>query len=238
MNTAFITGIGWVTAAGIGCGKQRKSFQMPKGHLPSLSGKDIFKVPCHRFSRMDPYTQLGLSAISMALRDAALDEWNKKRNMGIIASSTNGCVQTDIQYFATVIPSGGRFASPSVFAYTLPSIFLGEAAIHFGLAGFNFVLCGPFDGGLRCLKLALVNLFCGPCDAVVCGFCDLASAAPYADTGRNTSGALFWVINKAGYENSQNYGALCLSSDGSVFINTRLVKDMAVTTGDLIPSLV
>ncbi|MBW1821354.1 MAG: beta-ketoacyl synthase, partial [Deltaproteobacteria bacterium] len=115
--TAAITGIGWVTAAGMGCGRKSDSFSMPAGNLPKITGMAVFNKPSKQIGRMDEYSRLGLAAIAFALKDAGLEKWKKKRDIGIIASTVYGCLHTDIDFFNTVIPNGGLMASPNLFAY-------------------------------------------------------------------------------------------------------------------------
>ena len=135
-----ITGIGWVTAAGMGCGRDYETFAMPWGPLPDINPSDMFKKPYPNFRRMDKYSRLGLTAIAIALIDAGLSEWTRERNIGIIASTVYGCLETDVDYYKTVIPDRGANASPALFSYTLANSYLGEAAIRFGLTGINYVL--------------------------------------------------------------------------------------------------
>ncbi|MDX2440765.1 MAG: hypothetical protein QNK40_09460 [Desulfobacterales bacterium] len=84
---ASVTGIGWITAAGMECGRKADSFSMPTGNLPKITGTVVFGKPYKHFGRMDEYSRLGLAAIAFALKDAGLEKWKKKRDIGIIAST-------------------------------------------------------------------------------------------------------------------------------------------------------
>ena len=137
---AFITGIGWVTATDMGCGRDHNRFEFKAGKLPDITRKNVFDAPYPHFGRLDRYSRLGLSAIAFALKDAILDRWTHPRPIGIIASTVHGCLDTDLDYYDTVIPEDGRLASPNLFAYTLPNSYLGEAAIRFGLTGASYVI--------------------------------------------------------------------------------------------------
>ena len=64
-----------------------------------------------------------------------MDHWQQKRRVAILAETYSGCLETDCDYFTTVIPEQGALASPQLFAYTLSNTFLGEAALRFGLTG-------------------------------------------------------------------------------------------------------
>ena len=121
---AEITGIGWVTAAGLGRGREDQSFAMPRGQLPEINFTNIVKKPYPNFRRMDEYSRLGLTAAALALIDAGLSEWTRARDIGIIASTFYGCLGTDVDFYKTVIPDKGAHASPALFSYTLANSFL------------------------------------------------------------------------------------------------------------------
>ena len=121
-----ISGIGWVTAAGMGCGRDHDDFSMPNRPLPAIDRKSVFDRPDKNFGRMDEYSRLGLAAVTFALRDAGLEQWESKRDIGVIAATGYGCLWTDIDYYETVIPHEGTLASPNLFAYTLSLIHISE----------------------------------------------------------------------------------------------------------------
>ena len=80
-----ISGIGWVTAAGMGCGRDQHDFAMPNRPLAAIDRSSVFDRPDKNFGRMDEYSRLGLAAVTFALRDAGLEKWETKRNIGIVA---------------------------------------------------------------------------------------------------------------------------------------------------------
>jgi len=220
---AYITGIGWVTASGIGCGRNFDSFSMPKGRLPKLTSTDVFKKPYKHFGRMDQYSRLGLAAIAFALKDAGIDTWEKKRNIGIIASTEYGCLHTDIDYFNTTIPHGGLMASPNLFAYTLPNCFLGEAAIYFGLTGESFVVNDSSHARLVSLEIALDIMTGEEVEKMVCGVCDLGRPPVFEQGQDIPPGSLFLTIEKTPESNSSSYGELILDKNDSIyFIKTKI----------------
>ncbi|UCF94665.1 MAG: hypothetical protein JSW39_11070 [Desulfobacterales bacterium] len=225
--TAVITGIGWVTAAGMGRGKDRTRLEMPAASLPEITRQAVFNAPYPRFGRMDRYCRLGLAAIAFALRDAALEKWSRKRNVGIIASTVYGCLNTDVDYCDTIMSQEGRLASPHLFAYTLPNCFLGEAAIRFGLTGSGFIVSAPSASELWCLRMALTNLSGGEFETVLCGICDLARPPFFPEADPAAPGALFLVIEALGRTDRTVYGALRLNRDGTPEFNGRPVKNLA-----------
>jgi 3-oxoacyl-[acyl-carrier-protein] synthase II len=231
---AFITGIGWVTAKGLGCGKYFDSFSMPEAPLPELTSTDVFNKPYKHFGRMDKYSRLGLAAIAFALKDAGLEKWKRKRNIGIIASTVYGCLQTDIDFFNTVIPKGGLLASPNLFAYTLPNCFLGEAAIYFGLTGESFVISDLTTQRLLSLKIAMETIACGEVEKMVCGVCDLGRPFNF-DQGKDVPpGSIFLVIEKSSESNLPTYGELSLENDDSISFNKTKITDLTSLVNECI----
>ena len=188
-----VTGIGWVTAAGIGRGRRRDLFAWGTGELPALSRRELFSDPYPRFGRLDDFSRLGLAGIALALADAGLDAWQQKRPIGIVAETRLGCLATDIAYFDTVVSDGGALASPNLFAYTLSNTFLGEAAIRFGLTGPAFVANSEGGREIECLRLGIDSLRYGDCPIMVTGRCDLAPPGiiPIPD---GHAGAIFLVL--------------------------------------------
>jgi 3-oxoacyl-[acyl-carrier-protein] synthase II len=231
---AYITGIGWVTAAGMGCGRKSDNFSMPAGSLPKITGMAVFNKPSKQIGRMDEYSRLGLAAIAFALKDAGLEKWKKKRDIGIIASTVYGCLHTDIDFFNTVIPDGGLMASPNLFAYTLPNCFLGEAAIHFGLTGEGFVINDPSNARLTSLQTALDIISCGETKKMVCGVCDLGRPPIFGSGQDVPPGALFFVIEKSLESNLSPYGEFSLGKDDSMSFNKKKISDLTSLVNECI----
>jgi len=226
MLSARITGIGWITAASHGWGGQGGAFAFGPGEPPPLSRAELFPQPDRRFGRMDPFSRLGLAAVTFALRDAGLEAWQEKRTIGLIAATTYGCLATDRDYFATVIPAGGALASPQLFAYTLSNTFLGEAALRFGLTGEALVVSEPSPGGLAPLGLALENLAWDGARAMVAGCCDLAPPAGIPVVSGLPPGAVFVVLEQDRREGAPDYGELRRDENGLYRLNDMPVADM------------
>ena len=225
---AVITGSGWVTPTSMGCGRNHDSFEWRWGELPEITRKAVFEEPYPHFGRLDRYSRLGVSAIAFALKDAGLNRWTQKRDIGIIASTLNGCLDTDIDYFDTVMIEGGRMASPNLFAYTLPNSFLGEASIRFGLTGTSFVINEPSPSGIWCLRMALMGIANGQFEKVVCGMCDLGRLPFFSETVETPCGALFFVIEKTPTRQHLVYGDLCLDSNGILKFDDDEIKNLPI----------
>ncbi len=224
--SAEITGIGWVTAAGMGRGREHQRFAMPRGQLPEINPADMFKKPYPNFRRMDEYSRLGLTATALALIDAGLSEWTRERDIGIIASTYYGCLGTDVDYYKTVIPDRGAHASPALFSYTLANSFLGEAAIRFGLTGINYVITEQRPTGLAGLQTALDHISRGDNKKILGGVCDVGCPRIFGEPGKMSPGAVFFMLEKYPARGISCYGKLCLDPKGRVIYNGNEIKDL------------
>jgi 3-oxoacyl-[acyl-carrier-protein] synthase II len=210
----WITGMGWVNSSGLGRGRRAVYQPGIPGALIKFSSKQVFPNPLPRFGRMDRYSRLGLAAIALALRDAGLEEWTELRNISIINSTVYGCLETDADYYDTVMPEGGRLASPNLFAYTLSNTFLGEAALQFGLSGPSFVLHEETLSGLTGLHMAMETLAAGLSPAALVGICDTGPLPSLGLKDRAVAGALFFVLQKEGETEEGSYGSLTKEVSG------------------------
>ncbi|MFQ5484631.1 MAG: beta-ketoacyl synthase N-terminal-like domain-containing protein [Desulfobacterales bacterium] len=225
---ADITGIGWVTAAGIGTAKNNDLFAMPNGPLPCITIDEVEHQVYRYFRRLDDYSKLGLTAISFALKDSGLNEWKEKRDIGIIVSTEYGSMSTDIDYFETVLPQNGLNPSPALFAYTLPNSFLGEASIRFGLTGLNFVVNEPASTGLTGIQMAMDCIASGEIEKMLCGVCDLGCPQMLGAKSNLPPGALFFMLERFPAKDSSSYGPVGLDSKGHILFNQTEIKNPAV----------
>ena len=229
INSVDITGIGRITSTGLWRGKDIKTSVMLNAMSEAANDGQLPDIPLDgsypSSRRMDKYSRLGMTAISLALQDAGLDVWTDKRNIGIIASTEYGCLNTDFDYFDTVLPDDGIGASPGLFSYTLPSSFMGDAAIRFGLTGSTFVIHEKSAWALTCLKLALNAIACGDADKMVCGVCNPEPPPVFKKTSRIPAGALFIAIEK-NPANGFSYGKVCLDKEGCITLNEDRINDL------------
>jgi 3-oxoacyl-[acyl-carrier-protein] synthase II len=228
---AVITGLGWVNRTGRGQGKQAVFIPGSGAGRPDLSAKGILDKPVSRYGRMDEYSRLGLLAIALALKDARLDQWNAMRNIAVISSTVYGCLQTDSDFYDTVVSEGGHLASPNLFAYTLSNTFLGEAAIYFGLTGACFIVDEGSLSGVSGLLLAMNNLARKECEAVITGICDIAPPPALGLTGGAGPGALFFVLQPASTAPEFSYGLLTQEKNGKIFFEGKPVEDLHELAG-------
>jgi 3-oxoacyl-[acyl-carrier-protein] synthase II len=159
---------------------------------------------------------VGLAAIAFALRDAGMEQWETKRPAGIVASTRAGCLSTDIEYYNTVLPEGGGLPSPNLFSCTLPTCFLGEAAIQFGLTGPTLIVDDPAEDALNGVRMALESLSWGECGTMLAGYIDLPPEPAFHGIRLRHTGALFLVLESARDSAAGGYGTLDLSEGGAV----------------------
>lgn len=219
----FITGVGWISAQSMGRGRKNARFQMVSGKLPSISRKAVFEKPYPRFSRMDEFSRLGVSAIGLALQDAGLDQWRSKREMGIVVNTVYGCLHTDLDYFETVMPENGAFASPALFSYTLPNCFLGEAASRFGLTGPGYVVTEQDNSNLSSIRAVLEEMDCEDFESALAGICDLECPPDFPIDANIIPGAAFVVVEKNPGISLRPYGSLRLNQAQEIFFNNKKV---------------
>jgi 3-oxoacyl-[acyl-carrier-protein] synthase II len=209
---AWINGIGWVTPAGYGQGRQVQSQPLVPGELKIPTRKDVFTKIDRRFGRLDDFSRIGLAAVTFCLRDGSAEEWQEKRPLGIVAASRYGCLQTDMDYLQTMIPQHGLLASPNLFAYTLPNCFLGEAALRFGLTGNSMIINRHEPGYLASLKFGLEELAWSEQRGVLAGIVDLSPAPTHAASD-DLPGSLFLLLERTPRAEARSYGELELQGE-------------------------
>lgn len=221
-----VAGIGWVTSANMGCARDCDHFAFSEGTLPDIEPGRPFDGPYQGFRRMDEYSKVGLTAVAFALKDAGLDRWTEKREIGLIVSTDLGCLGVDLDYYETVLREEGLGASPALFAYTLPNSFLGEAAICFGLTGKSFVVNEPRPLGLTGLGLALDSLALGECDRILCGVNNVRHPSPFNRCAKTPPGALFFVIEKSLPGRTSHYGELNSKNSEAIEFKGNRLRDL------------
>ena len=218
----WINGIGWVTAAGYAGGRNTAQQPLCPGVVEVPKRKQIFSKPDMRFGRLDEFSRVGLGALALCLRDGAAEEWDEKRQIGIVAASKYGCLNTDIAYLDTMLPDNGALASPKLFVYTLSNSFLGEAALRFGLTGNTLVLNQQDDtGGLGAVRYALEDLSWSEQSAILVGICDLTPPPEIAVEGE-CPGSLFFLLGKEPAATVPSYGVVELCGDEIYFAGDKV----------------
>jgi len=225
MMEALLTGIGRITTGDLGQGEKSKHLVMSYGKLHLNQSKKILPQS-NRFGRMDDYSKLGTLAIALALQDAGIDEWSEKRPIGVIATTVTGSLSADMDFFNTVIPQDGLLASPKLFVYTLPSSFLGEATIRFGLTGGSFVVNEEHPSCLSSIRMAIENISWGENEIMLAGFCELTPSFFGSEEKGYKPGAVFFVIEKNLRKCRNLYGRILCDNSGVIYFQDQPVKSL------------
>ncbi len=237
---AVITGVGWAGPYGLGCpplpvaGAHSAPWPLSPGPLPEIRRSDVQDKPDKTFGRLDSFCRLGLGACAQALRDADLHPDDAARplvpGMGMILATFHGCLHTD-QAFIQTLPPLAKAPSPMLFAYTLPNILLGEAALRFDLRGPALTLQAPVatstgigeesstapDHALTSAMNVSLDMLAGDeAPAILVGFCDLGPLKPALDAVR---GALFLVLEKTAPPAYPERGVCERHVDGALSVN-------------------
>ncbi len=133
-----VTGIGWLNRKEYGCviGKIEKRHEGLESLYSYFKRNALFSYPVKNFSRFDTISKTTCFCVALALKDAGITySPEQKMDVGIFGANDAGCLESNINYFRDYIDSGRVLARGNLFIYTLPSIPLAEAAIHFGLSG-------------------------------------------------------------------------------------------------------
>ena len=188
----WIIGGGAVTAKGYGRLSEGKAVRLVPGR-PAIPPPDwIFDRPLPRYGRFDAFARLGCAAVALALKDAGLNQTGHKRPIGVVASSRYESLETDFAYLDTAIRDGGALASPNLFSYTLPGIFVGECAVHFGLTGPTLCV-GEQEGlGLAALRCAATLMADGGTETMLAGCVDAPPAG--VDVPADAAPAALFVV--------------------------------------------
>ncbi|MEU1213049.1 beta-ketoacyl-[acyl-carrier-protein] synthase family protein [Streptomyces sp. NPDC005791] len=185
--SAAVTGIGLVTAAGVGVEETWRGVcdtgAAPSvGHLPELDGlpcdfmytvdgldtKAALGVAVQRL--MDRFSQLAVIAAREAVADAGLDPsvWDAGRVAVVIGSAHGGLPFYDEQH-TTLIERGARRVSPKLAPLTVVNGAASSVAMDLGVHGPSQAVSTACSSGTVAIGTAHQMLRAGACDIVVAG---------------------------------------------------------------------
>lgn len=222
----YITGMGWITASGCGTGNNHYPFDFSNGVLADIFGKDFPVNPGFRKGRLDRFSLVGLQTITNALYDAGLYEWNNKREIGIIASTVYGCLKTDLNYNDSVISENGTLPDPNLFTHTLPNIFLGYAAILFGLTGPNYIYYEKTNDGFSALLSAMECILLGESKTMLAGICDIEPPESFPVNDEMEPGSIFIVIEESVRHDRKHFGSLSMDNSDNILLNNTIINNI------------
>ncbi len=168
---AVITGIGTVSAAGIGKSAFWRSLLADRdvpvdGALPDFDPSPW--VPPKEAKRSDPYVLYALAAASLALEDAGGPTLPPERT-GVVMGNLYGA-GTSIERQMAVLSVEGRDAvSPLLCAVACEDACASQLSIRFGLRGPSRLVVSSCASGTVAIGDAAALIASGTCDAVLAG---------------------------------------------------------------------
>lgn len=205
MTDIAVTGLGLVTAAGIGVEASWQGICAgtgTAGHAQRLAGLPVdlacevpgFQAGLHVGRRStlmhDRFVQLGIAAAREAVADAGLDPqtWDGAR-VGVVMGCGLGGVSTWEAQHRNLLSTGPESVSALLIPMLVPNMVAGHLAIDLHATGPNLVTATACASGATAIGTALSLLRDGSCDVVVAGGSE-AGISPLMATGFNQMGAL------------------------------------------------
>ena len=133
-----IAGIGWITQREYGCATKelRRSYSDMKSLRSGLQDASMLLYPVKGFGTYDLVSKMTCCVAGLALHDAEMAySEGRKQDVGILGTNSEGCLQTNLDYFRDFVEDGRRRGRASLFVNTLPSIPVAQAAIYFRFQG-------------------------------------------------------------------------------------------------------
>jgi len=133
-----ISGIGWITRQEYGCAiKQlRRPYNDIKSLRSHLQNESILLYPVKGFGKFDAVSKRTCCAVALALHDAGMPySADYKQDIGILGTNTDGCLQSNADFFRDFVENGRTLGRANLFVYTLPSSPMADAAIYFKCQG-------------------------------------------------------------------------------------------------------
>ncbi|MET9254315.1 beta-ketoacyl-[acyl-carrier-protein] synthase family protein [Streptomyces sp. NPDC003717] len=204
--SAAVTGIGMVTAAGIGTAASwariLRGEATAAGEVPALAGtRADFGCQVPGFDpaaalgrrkawRLDRSSQFALAAAAEALADSGLDPatWDGARVGVVIGSGIGGAATWEKQHHV-LLDQGFDQVSPMLIPMLAVNMTAGYLAMECGARGPNFVVATACASGTTAIGTARELLRSGTCDVVLTGGTE-ACLIPSIMSGFSQMGAL------------------------------------------------
>lgn len=184
MSRLLITGVGAITAAGVGCAALRGPLsgepfgfteeELPDGSVGSIGRLGRIKDAAsramyNRWGQLDAYSRYGFVAARVALQQAGFEP-KCCESVGIILGTAYGCMDEN-QRFDRFSTEGGQLkgASPLVFKGTVDNAPAGWVAVVWGLKGPTTTFVSGDGAALEALWFAEGALRRGRAPAIVAG---------------------------------------------------------------------
>jgi hypothetical protein len=137
VDTVVVTGAGYYTGAI--CGALARRIKEPcadaKEAARIMQAKGYLKEHPKNWGRFDPLSLATYAAAGWACVDAYLSFAQGKQNLGVIGTSNDGVLHSNLAFFKDYVDAGRNGARSNLFVYTLPTTALAEAALFCGFTG-------------------------------------------------------------------------------------------------------
>src|SRR5260370_37165124 len=167
-----ITGIGVVSALGVGREPFWKALEAGSDGISTLSLFDTSDLPCHKAGQivefnperllghkglkyLDRSTQLLEYAAGLALADRNLStDQADGRDIGLVVGTTFGSLESISSFDCEALRNGPGFVNPMAFPNTVINSPAGHTAIRYGLTGLNVTVSSGSVSSLQALQYA------------------------------------------------------------------------------------
>ena len=200
-----VTGLGLVTAAGIGVEQTWNTVLAGQGTAatdPALAGVSVdmsCRIPGFDAEaqlgrkgarRLDRFVQIAVVAAREAVADAGLDPatWDGAR-VGVVIGCGMGGAATWEEQHARMLRDGPDKVSPLLIPMLVPNMVAGHLAMEFGALGPNLVTATACASGATAIGVARDLLRSGACDIALTGGTE-AGLTPLSIAGFAQMGAL------------------------------------------------
>ncbi|MHB8066419.1 MAG: beta-ketoacyl synthase N-terminal-like domain-containing protein [Desulfobaccales bacterium] len=172
-SSLVISLFGYIDATGWGGKGGAHRWDQSQGQLAQALRWRMVSASAHdRFGRMDLLSKYVSVAVEM-LGLPSLDKQGLRLETAIVMGTMGGCYGADLNFYRGILQGDGP--SPTLFAYTLPTIALGEVAIRQRLGGASYCFMTGADSGLLALWESVKLLEAGECQKCVCIMADVLS---------------------------------------------------------------
>jgi hypothetical protein len=133
-----ITGIGWIAEREYGsvANKLRRSYSDMASLRSDLEDQSVLLYPLKGFGKYDLVSKMTCCVAALALCDAGMSySETNKQDIGIFGTNTNGCLQSNLEFFKDFVDNGRTLGRGSLFVNTLPCIPVAQAALYLKCRG-------------------------------------------------------------------------------------------------------
>ncbi len=172
-----ISSFGYIDATGWGGKDGSHPWDQSRGPLSEALRWRLVSSRAHdRFGRMDLLSKYVTVAVEM-LGLPPVAEPDIRLETAMVLGTMGGCYGADLDFYQGILQGDGP--SPSMFAYTLPTIALGEVAIRHRLGGPCYCFLAGSGSGALALWESVELLAAGECQECLCLMADVLPR--YAD---------------------------------------------------------